>query len=146
MVKKTTLAPYAKELYVEKFMSIDAIAKQVGVNERTIRRWKNAEKWDCERAEHLKLKTTFHEDLYKFSHTLFNSIKQDMEEGKKVEPARLYMSAKLTKMIGLIKKYEDDVAKSKANKTKEPTKRLTPEIIQEIEENILGIKLSLIHI
>ena len=64
-----------------------------------------------------------------------------MENGKKVEPARLYMSAKLTKMIGLIKKYEDDVAKSKANKTKEsPKGYLTPEIIQEIEENILGIK------
>ena len=141
MVKKTTLAPYAKELYVEKFMSIDAIAKQVGVNERTIRRWKEAEKWDCERAEHLKSKTPFHEDLYKFSHTLFNSIKQDMENGKKVEPARLYMSAKLTKMIGLIKKYEDDVAKSKANKTKEsPKGYLTPEFIQKIEENILGIK------
>lgn len=140
MVKKTTLAPYAKELYVEKFMSIDAIAKQVGVNERTIRRWKEAEKWDCERAEHLKLKTTFHEDLYKFSHTLFNSIKQDMENGNKVEPARLYMSAKLTKMIGLIKKYEDDVAKSKKETSKETPKGLTSEIIQEIEENILGIK------
>lgn len=63
-----------------------------------------------------------------------------MENGKKVEPARLYMSAKLTKMIGLIKKYEDDVAKSKANKTKESPKGLTSEIIQEIEENILGIK------
>lgn len=125
MVKKTTLAPYAKELYVEKFMSIDAIAKQVDVNERTIRQWKEAGKWDSERTEHLKSKTPFHEDLYKFSHTLFNSIKQDLEKGKKVEPARLYMSAKLTKMIGLIKKYEDDVAKPKANKTKESPKGLT---------------------
>lgn len=50
------------------------------------------------------------------------------------------MSAKLTKIIGLIKKYEDDVAKSKANKTKKSPKGLTPKIIQEIEENILGIK------
>lgn len=140
MVKKTTLALYAKELYVEKFMSIDAIAKQVGVNERTIRQWEETGKWDCERAEHLKSKTPFHEDLYKFSHTLFNSIKQDMENGKKVEPARLYMPAKLTKMIGLIKKYEDDVAKSKKETSKETPKALTPEIIQEIEENILGIK------
>ena len=40
-MKKQTLAQDAFRLYAEKFMSLEDIARQVHLNERTLRRWKN---------------------------------------------------------------------------------------------------------
>ena len=93
-MKKHTLAQDAFKLYAEKFMSLENIARQLHLNERTLRRW---------------TKTTLHSDLYDFTRSLINSIERDMENNGKVEPARYYAVTKMLKLIEPVKSYEDEV-------------------------------------
>ena len=89
-MKKQTLAQDAFKLYAEKFMSLEDIARQLHLNERTLRRWKKSDDWETKRTEYLRTKTTLHSDLYDFTRSLINSIERDMENNGKVEPARYY--------------------------------------------------------
>lgn len=139
-MKKQLLAEFAAKLYIEKLMTLDNIAQRVNVNERTLRRWKSADKWDEKRTEYLKSNTTFHEDLYSFGKRLLDSIMSDMSNGKKVEPSRLYTVTKIMNMLKNVKTYEDSAAVTK--KCKMETSKsvgLSPDVIREIEEKILGI-------
>ena len=139
IMKKQTLVQDAFKLYSEKFMSLEDIARQLHLNERTLRRWKKSDDWETKRAEYLRTKTTLHSDLYDFTRSLINSIERDMENNGKVEPARYYAVTKMLKLIGPIKSYEDEVIGEKQKPKEEKSKGLTPDIIREIEERILGI-------
>lgn len=138
-MKKQTLAEDAFKLYAEKFMSLEDIARQLHLNERTIRRWKKSDDWETKKSEYLRTKTTLHSDLYNFTRSLINSIEKDMKNNGKVEPARYYAATKMLKLIGPVKSYEDEVIGEKRKSKEEKPKGLTPDIIREIEEQILGI-------
>ena len=138
-MKKQTLAQDAFKLYAEKFMSLEDIARQLHLNERTLRRWKKSDNLETKRAEYLRTKTTLHSDLYGFTRSLINSIEKDMENNGKVEPARYYAVTKMLKLIGPVKSYEDQVISEKQKLQEEKSKGLTSDIIREIEEQILGI-------
>ena len=139
IMKKQTLAQDAFKLYAEKFMSLEDIARQLHLNERTLRRWKKADNWETKRDEYLRTKTTLHSDLYDFTRSLINSIEKDMDNNDKVEPARYYAVTKMLKLIGPVKSYEDEVLNKKQKTKEEKPKGLTPDVILEIEEQILGI-------
>lgn len=62
-----------------------------------------------------------------------------MENNGKVEPARYYAVTKMLKLIGVVKSYEDDITIANSKPKEEKPKGLTPDIIREIEEKILGI-------
>ena len=55
-MKKHVLAEIAIKLYTEKFMTLESIAKQLNVNERTLRRWKSVDNWENKRLEYIKSK------------------------------------------------------------------------------------------
>lgn len=138
-MKKLALAQNALELYAEKFMPLEDIARQLHLNERTLRRWKKSDDWETKRMEYLRTKTTLHSDLYDFTRSLINSIEKDIENNGKVEPARYYAVTKMLKLIGPVKSYEDEVISEKQKQKEEKPKGLTPDVIREIEEQILGI-------
>ena len=62
-----------------------------------------------------------------------------MENNGKVEPARYYAVTKMLKLIGAVKSYEDEVISEKQIPKEEKPEGLTPDVIREIEERILGI-------
>lgn len=138
-MKKQLLAESAAKLYIEKLMTLENIAQRLNVNERTLRRWKSADKWDEKRTEYLKNNTTFHEDLYKFGRSLLDSIQNDMTKGEKIEPSRMHAVTKIMTMLKNVKTYEDKITNEKHMPEATKHKGLTPEVIREIEEKILGI-------
>ena len=138
-MKKQMLAEDAFKLYVEKFMSLEDIARQLHLNEKTLRRWKKSDGWETKRTEYLRTKTTLHSDLYAFTSSLINSINNDIDNGVNVEPAKYYAVTKMLKLIGPVKSYEDEVLNEKQKTKEEKPKGLTPNVIREIEEKILGI-------
>ena len=138
-MKKHILAETAAKLYTENFMTLESIAKQLNVNERTLRRWKSADNWENKRLEYIKSKTTFHEDLYNFGRTLLESIRADISNGKRVEPSRLHTVTKIMTLLKNVKTYEDKVLNDKHTPKKANHREISPEIIREIEEKILGI-------
>lgn len=138
-MKKQMLVETAANLYIEKFMTLETIAKQLNVSERTLRRWKADGNWDEKRFKHIQAKTTFHEDLYGFGKTLLESIKSDMENGEKIEPSRMYTLTKIMNMLKNIKTYEDKVTAENCETEKTKSVGLSADIVREIEEKILGI-------
>lgn len=138
-MKKQILADSAAKMYIEKFMTLENIAKQLDVSERTLQRWKSEGNWDEKRFKLIQAKTTFHEDLCEFGKTLLDSIKADMQNGEKVEPSRMYTLTKIMNMLKNIKTYEDKVSEGNLMPKATKSKEISPDIIREIEEKILGI-------
>ncbi len=138
-MKKHVLAKTAAKLYIEKFMTLESIAKQLNVNERTLRRWKATDNWKNKRLEYIKSKTTFHEDLYNFGRTLVETIRADISNGKRVKSSRLHTVTKIMTLLKNVKTYEDKVLNDKHTPKKANPREISPETIREIEEKILGI-------
>ena len=138
-MKKQILAETAAKLYIEKLMTLETIAKQLNVSKRTLQRWKAEGNWDEKRFNYIQSKTTFHEDLYSFGKSLLDSIMTDMKNGEKVEPSRLYTVTKIMNMLKNVKTYEDKVTAENCETEKPKFIGLSPDIVREIEEKILGI-------
>lgn len=138
-MKKQILAASAANLYIEKFMTLENIAKNLNVSERTLRRWKAEGKWEEKRLKQIQEKTRLHEDLCEFGKMLLESIKTDMQNDEKVEPSRMYTLTKIMNMLKNVKTYEDKVSNGKFMSETTKSKEISPEIIREIEEKILGI-------
>ena len=138
-MKKQMLAESAANLYIEKFMTLETIAKQLNVSERTLSRWKAKDNWDEKRFNHIQAKTTFHEDLYSFGKSLLDSIMTDMKNGKKVDSSRLYTVTKIMNMLKNVKTYEDKVTAESCETENPKSVGLSADIVREIEEKILGI-------
>lgn len=133
------LAETAANLYIEKFMTLETIAKQLNVSERTLSRWKAEGNWDEKRFKHIQAKTTFHEDLYDFGKTLLESIMTDMKNGEKIDSSRLYTVTKIMNMLKNVKTYEDKVTAENYETERPKSGELSADIVREIEEKILGI-------
>lgn len=138
-MKKQMLAEAAANLYIEKFMTLETIAKQLNVSERTLRRWKAEGNWDEKRFNFIQSKTTLHEDLYSFGKSLLDSIMTDMKNGEKVDSSRLYTVTKIMNMLKNVKTYEDKVTAESCETEKPKSTGLSADIVREIEEKILGI-------
>lgn len=118
------------------FMSSEQIAERLRLNRKTVMSWKDEYAWEKRRADFLKSKQCFHEELYEFARKLMKDITADMEAGEKVDPGRMYAFCRVIPMFTKVKDYEDIVSK----KEKKDTPRgLTPDIVAQIEEEVLGI-------
>ena len=138
-MRKQMLSETAANLYIEKFMTLETIAKQLNVSERTLQRWKTEGDWNEKRSKYLKSNTTHLEDLYSFGKSLLASIMNDMSNGKKVEPPRLYTVTKIINMLKNVKTYKNKAVTKKCEKKTSKSVGLSPDVIREIEEKILGI-------
>jgi len=126
----------AEKMYVYHRLSAVEIASRLNLCEKTVRLWSKEGKWADKRNEFLKFDMAFHEEMYQFSRKLMRMIEYDLDNGIKTNASQLYTFAKTLTVISKVKDYEDTVAK----KDKRKRKGLSPEIIRQIEEEILGIE------
>ncbi len=138
MSKRDVVLEYAQKLYVIDHNTIGEIARKVEVNEKTVRRWKQAYKWDEKKAEYIRAHRMFHEELFNFARKLMITIECDMDNQEKIDPGRMYAFTKMLPLINKIKEYEDSVLQKET--AKQESKGLTPELVKLIEEEILGVK------
>jgi len=126
----------AEKMFVHENLTSAEIAARLKLSEKTIRAWRNEGGWVEKRNQYLRKDVAFHEELYEFSRKLMRTINSDIENGQKTNTGQLYTFSKILSLITKVKEYEDVVAK----KDKRRKKGLSPEIIRQIEEEILGIK------
>ena len=126
----------AERLYVLDYCSLEEIANRLKLNRKTVMAWKKQGDWNNKRKKFLLSKQSFHEELYEFARKLMKDITSDIDAGEKVDPGRMYAFCKIIPMLTKVKDYEDIVAKKEQ---KETHKGLTPELIAQIEEEVLGI-------
>ena len=126
----------AERLYVLDYCSLEEIANRLKLNRKTVMAWKEQGDWNNKRKKFLLSKQSFHEERYEFARTLMKDITSDIDAGEKVDPGRMYAFCKIIPMFTKVKDYEDIVAKKEQKETR---KGLTPELIAQIEEEVLGI-------
>ena len=139
MVKNEIILANAERFYVLERMTVKEVAEQIGVNERTVRRWKKEHNWDVKKDQYYSTTSLFHKEMYNFARKLMNSIEYDMDNGNEINSSRLYTFTKMLPLITKIKDYEDTV---KDNNKTNKNEGITPDFVRLIETEILGMKPS----
>ena len=136
MNSKKHLINEAERMFLYEFISLEEISNRLHLNRKTVMDWKEKYGWEKRKIDFLKSKQCFHEELYEFARKLMKDISSDMDSGEKIDPGRMYAFCRIIPMFTKVKDYEDIVAKKEK---KETQKGLTPELIAQIEEEVLGI-------
>ena len=138
MTTSEVLVSQAERLYIVEQMTLPEISQHLGVSERSLMRWKKKNSWETKKNQFIESKTNFHEELYNFARKLMSCIEYDIDNDNKVDPGRMYTLTRLLPLITKVKDYEDCVIK----KEKDENKGITPDFVQLIESEILGMKPS----
>ena len=137
MANSEIILANAERFYVIERMTEKEVAQQVGVHERTIRRWKKEHNWDVKKDQYFQTASLFHKEMYNFARKLMISIEYDLDNGNEINSSRMYTFAKILPLITKIKDYEDNI-KNDSN-AKIPA-GITPDVVELIETEILGMK------
>jgi len=133
MSKKILFFPEAEKLYITEHYTIENIAKKLNINEKTIRNWKKEGSWDIKKAQYLKEKQSFHEELYIFARKLMQSMNIELEIGEQPSPQRLNALAKIIPLLPKTKEYEE-LSKQQSTPAEQ---QKSPEEILKIVRNFL---------
>jgi transposase-like protein len=128
----------AERLYLEEKLTLDKIAVQLDISRRTIFYWKKKYEWDRKRFETERKQGIFNDKLLDFARKLMQKISKDMDNKTSTPQSEIYSLMNILKNIPQVKQYE--ISNQKSNQPK-PTGQLTPEIIEQIERDILGLDL-----
>lgn len=97
--------------------------------------WKKKYEWGRKRFEAERNQEIFSNELFDFARKLMQKISKDMDNKNPTPQSEIYSLMKILKNIPQVKQYEN----SKPKQPK-PTGQLTPEIIVQIEIDVLGIE------
>ena len=137
MANSEIILANAERFYVIERMTEKEVAQQVGVHERTIRRWKKEHNRDVKKDQYFQTASLFHKEMYNFARKLMISIEYDLDNGNEINSSRMYTFAKILPLITKIKDYEDNIKNDSNAKIPEG---ITPDFVELIETEILGMK------
>jgi len=129
-----------EKLYIEDKMPVDEIAMQFNISRRTLFYWKKKYNWDKRRKDLNSNNLNFSTDLRSFIRKLMTKLTKDMETKTPTAQAEIYSLLNLIKSLPEVKKYENSIVKTKKTKPHKTCNSLSPEFIEKIEHEILGIK------
>ena len=137
MANSEIILANAERFYVIERMTEKEVAQQVGVHERTIRRWKKEHNWDVKKDQYVQTASLFHKEMYNFARKLMLSIEYDLDNGNEINSSRMYTFTKILPLITKIKDYEEHIKNDSNAKIPEG---ITPDLVELIETEILGMK------
>jgi len=126
----------AEHMYIYNKKSLTEIGMELGLSRRILFYWKKEYNWDKKRfdAEHNKDK--FSEELLEFARKMMNKISADIDNNQKTPPPEIYSLINILKNIPLVKQYTESLQ----SEQKTEKKGLTPDIVRQIEREILGME------
>lgn len=127
----------AEKMYVYDKIPIEEIGFKLNISRRTLFYWKKKYEWDRKRFEAERNQENFSNELFEFARKLMQKISDDIDNNRQTPQSEIYSLMKILKNIPQVKKHETSNQKSKQQK---PTGQLTPEIIEQIERDVLGIE------
>ncbi len=92
---------------------------------------------DRKRFEAEQEQENFSNELLYFARKLMQKISADINNNNRTPQSEIYSLMNILKNIPQVKQYENSKSKSKPQK---PTGQLTPEMIEQIEKDVLGIE------
>lgn len=127
----------AEKMYVYNKIPLEEIGFKLNISRRSLFYWKKKYEWDRKRFEAERNQENFSNELFDFARKLMQKISADIDNNHQTTQSEIYSLMKILKNIPQIKQYENSNHKSKQPK---PTGQLTPEIIEQIEREVLGIE------
>lgn len=128
----------AEQMYIYEKQPLDAIGTKLNLSRRTLFYWKKKYEWDRKIFEVEHNQENFSIELLEFARKLMQKISKDIDNKRQTPQSEIYSLMKILKNIPQVKQYENSNQKSKQPK---PTGQLTPEIIEQIEREVLGMDL-----
>ena len=128
----------AEHLYVYEKQPLDVIGAKLDLSRRTLFYWKKEYEWDKKRFEKGREQELFNCELMNFAQKIMDKISTDIDNNQKTPPPEIYSLINILKEIPLVKQYTDTLQQEQTPKQK-PTGCLSPDIIRQIEKEILGI-------
>lgn len=128
----------AEKMYIYNKTPLEEIGTKLNISRRTLFYWKKKYEWDRKRFETERNQENFSNELFEFARKLMQKISKDIDNKRQTPQSEIYSLMKILKNIPQVKQYENSNQKSKQPK---PTGQLTPEIIEQIEREVLGMDL-----
>lgn len=126
----------AEHLYIYDKKSLAEIGMQLGLSRRILFYWKKEYKWDEKRLEIEHTKYRFSNELIDFARKMMNKISTDIDNNQKTPPPEIYSLINILKNIPFVNQYTDSLQPGQ----KQEKKGLTPDIVRQIEREILGME------
>lgn len=127
----------AEKMYIYDKIPLKEIRIRLNISRRTLFYWKKKYEWDRKRFEKERNQEIFSKELFEFARKLVQKISKDMDNKNPTPQSEIYSLMNILKNIPQVKQYETFNQKSKQPKS---TGQLTPEIIEQIEREVLGIE------
>jgi len=135
MTKYNQLAQ-AERMYIYDKKSLADIGIELGLSRRILFYWKKEYNWDNKRFDAEYNKNRFSEELLEFTRKMMNKISADIDNNQKTPPPEIYSLINILKNIPLVKQYTESLQ----SEQKTEKKGLTPDIVRQIEREILGME------
>ena len=126
----------AERMYIYDKKSLAEIGMELGLSRRILFYWKKEYKWDEKRFDAEYNKNRFSEELLEFVRKMMNKISTDIDNNQKTPPPEIYSLINILKNIPLVKQYTDSLQPEQ----KQEKKGLSPDIVRQIEREILGME------
>ncbi len=124
----------AEKMYIYDKIPLEEIGVKLNISRRTLFYWKKKYEWDRKRFETERNQEVFSEELLAFARKLMQKISADIDNDRQTPQSEIYSLMKILKNTPQVKQYENYNQKSKKLKT---TGQLSPEIIEQIEREVL---------
>ena len=136
-MNKLHLLKQAENLYCIENLTPDMIAEKLNISRRTIFNWKKKYKWDSHIVKIKDFSNQFAGDIYNVGVKLLAKLNDDIDNNRILNKHEI---CALENIIKIINKEEKDQTKDLNNfsNKKKFVKFLTPDIIEEINRDILG--------
>lgn len=128
--------PQAENMYIYEKKSLAEIGAQLGLSRRILFYWKKKYNWDKKRFKLEYEKENFSKELLDFARKIMNKISTDIDNNQKTPPPEIYSLINILKNIPLVKQYTDSLQPGQ----QQEKKGLTPDIVRQIEREILGME------
>ena len=126
----------AEHMYIYDKKSLSDIGMELELSRRILFYWKKEYKWDEKRFEVEHTKYRFSEELLDFARKMMQKISTDIDNNQKTPPPEIYSLINILKNIPLVKQYTDSLQPEQ----KAERKGLTPDIVRQVEREILGME------
>ena len=136
-MNKLHLLHEAERLYSVENLTPEMIAEKLNISRRTVFNWKKKYKWDNHTVRIKDFSKQFTGDIYNVGVKLLTKLNDDIDNNRILNKHEI---CALENIIKIIYKEEKEQAKNLDNFSpkKKPAKFLSPDIIEEINREILG--------
>ena len=136
-MNKLHLLHKAEKLYSVENLSPEMIAEKLNISRRTIFNWKKKHNWDNHIVRIKDFSKQFAGDIYNVGVKLLTKLNDDIDNNRILNKHEI---CALENIIKIINKEERGQTKNSDNifPKKKPAKFLSPDVIEEINSEILG--------